>query len=86
MAFLTSQAKDEVGKLIEKRLSADRTLMPVSSQAIRTGVDTFDTELNTCEGAILAALPAGSSSWLTANPTIARRILLAVANKRKETL
>lgn len=86
MALLDSAAKDSLAEEIQSEFSNRWEEIPLSRQAVRSGIDTFDAELETCEAAIIGGLPAGAASWLTSKPAVARSLLIAVAEKRKEVL
>ncbi len=86
MALLDSETKDALAARIVKMLSQRLETVPLSHQAVRAGVDEFDVQLDATEQAILAALSSPAASWLTANPAIAREIVVLVETARKESL
>jgi len=86
MAQLDSTTKDALTWRLLKVLSARREEIPLSHQQVRAGIDLFDTELESCEQAILAALATDVRTWLTAHQSIAREIVIAVEQARKGEL
>lgn len=86
MAQLNAATKTELAARVESQLSSRFEEIPISHQAVVSGIAIFDGELETAEAAIIAALPAGPANWLTSKPAVAREILLAVAEKRREVL
>jgi len=86
MAQLDSATKDALIRRLLKVLSARFEKIPLSHQQVRAGIDLFDSGLESCEQAILAALPSNARTWLTAHQPIAREIVIAVEQARKEEL
>lgn len=86
MAQLDSATKDDLTRRLLKLLSDRWEKIPLSHQQVRAGIDLFDSELESCEQAILAALPANARAWLTAHQPIAREIIISVEQARKEEL
>jgi len=86
MAQLDSATKDALTRQLLKVLSARWEHIPLSHEQVRAGIDLFDDELESCEEAILAALPSNAQTWLTAHQPIAREIVIVVEQARKEEL
>ena len=60
---------------------------PVTKPQFRWLVNYLDDNLETFEANVVAGLPGGAGKdWLLANPGIARRLVVMVAEKRREAL
>lgn len=86
MARLTSGDLDTLTQAAVTALSGLREPIDVSHQAVRAAIDVIDQELETAETAILAAVSAGTRTWLVAHPRISRELVSRVEEKRKEVL
>lgn len=86
MALLSSEVKDELTRRLLEVLSARWEEVPIGHQQVRAMIDTFDGQLDICEQGILTALPTAVRAWLTTHQAIARRIVVAVEQARKEEL
>lgn len=86
MARLTSGDLDLVTQAAVTALSATRKPIDVSHQAVRAAVDIIDQELEAAETAILAAVTAGTRTWLVAHPGISRELVSWVEATRKAVL
>lgn len=86
MARLTSDALDALTQAAVTALSAMREPIDVSHQAVRAAIGTIDQELESAETAILAAVAAGTRTWLVAHPKISRELVSWVEEKRKAAL
>ena len=68
-------------------LSRYNVATPISKAEFRWLVDYLDDNLETFESTSVAGLPAGDGKdWLTANAPIARRLIVMIAEKRREVL
>ena len=87
MAQLPSESIDQTCSGIMSEFSSLWTLIPISSVQLRALLVLIDQELDGAETDIIQALPAGTGkTWLVANQSLARGIMLDVLHKRKEVL
>ena len=87
MARLLDGSLDEVWAEIMRTFSSVRSLIPINKTQLRALLGLIDGELEGAETSIVQALPEGDGkSWLVANPSIGRSLMVAVLEKRKEVL
>lgn len=86
MATLSSEVKNELTRRLLEILSARWEQIPIGHQQVRAALDVFDEQLDACEQDVLAALPTDTRAWLIAHQSIARQIVIAVEQARKENL
>ena len=87
MARLLDGSLDEVWAEIMRTFSSVRSLIPISKTQLRALLGLIDEELEGAETSIVQALPAGvGKSWLIANPSIGRSLMMEVLEKRKEIM
>lgn len=87
MATLTAENITDVSEFIQSELSRVFEQIPVSRQALETLLGLIDTGLETAETSILTSLPAGNGkTWLIDHPSISRRLIILIAEKRREVL
>lgn len=86
MAQLDSETKDALAAKLLSALSSRWDKIPITHQQVRAGIDVFDEQLEACETAILDALSSSTQAWLVVHQAIAREIVVAVEQARKEKL
>jgi len=86
MAQLTSDQKDALNAELQRQFSRRRDQIALTKSQLRYALDVFDAGMETAEGAILNDVSASARTWLVANQQLARYILEAVAQKRREVL
>lgn len=87
MATLPSDAIDRIWQAIMSEYSHLRKEIPVTKNQLRSFIDIVDQEMETCETAIVQAVPPGDiRDWLIANPEVGRDIVIRTENERREVL
>lgn len=88
MATLPAGDGDAVWAVIMQRLSQQHIEVPATKDELRTLVDIIDGELDSAEVAVVQAIPVEhpGRQWLINNPTVGRRIMELILEKRREVL
>ncbi len=87
MPNLPDSDRSEIHTDVMDKWSNVRLPVPISKPELRALINLMDTELDTAEGSILGAIPAGvGKTWLVANQGIARQLLALIEKKRAEVL
>lgn len=87
MATLPSNDLNEVWAQVMSDFSVFSTLIPVNKNQLKTLLVAIDSEMETAEVNLFAAIPPGAAKdWLLANLSIGRDLIQRVEQKRQEVL
>ena len=87
MALLSDVERAAIWAEAMALLSRYNIATPVSKADFRWLVNHIDNNLETFEASVVGAIPAGAGkTWLLANPSIARRLVVMLAERRREVL
>ena len=85
MAQLTDGQLNEIGRLLRNRYSSEWQEMPFKKSQLHSFGVMIDVLLEQLETDAITSIPASSiKTWLIAHPYIARDIIVAIAEKRRE--
>lgn len=85
MAALSASDIDSVHAEVMELWSRSRTLVPITSPQLRSGIVIADLELDSAEISFATAIPAGPiRDWVVANPVRGREMFEIIEKKRKE--
>jgi hypothetical protein len=87
MATLPSEERFAVWAEAMALLSRHNIEAPVTKPELRWLVNYLDDNLETFEADVVDGIPAGDGKdWLVSNPSIARRLIVMIAERRREVL
>lgn len=87
MATLPSGDIDVLWQQLMEEYSSIRAIVPINKNQFRQLLVLIDSELETAETSIVAALPSGPGrTWLIGNQSIGRHFIERTEKKRKEVL
>ena len=87
MAALPDNDRRDIWAQAMADLSRTHTQIPISKTDLRSLINFMDSELDSAESSIFAALPAGDGkNWILANPDLGRELLTRIESKRREVL
>lgn len=86
MAQLSEATKDELTADLQRLFSRHWYPIDITAAQLRTGIDIFDANMETCENNILNSVGEDARTWLINNATLGRFILEELAQKRREEL